>query len=775
MAQFTASEIDSILGGANRLLSEELTVSSFAVDSRSVTAPAETLFFAIKTDNNDGHRYIPELYRRGTRNFVVTEAPEGYSDCNFFIVTDAVEALQRLAAAWRDRLHYPIIAVTGSRGKTEVKEWIYAILKTNGYHVCRSPRSYNSQIGVALSVLGFDRDSDFGIIEAGISQSGEMARIASMVRPETGVITNVTDEHSSGFASRSEHIAEKLKLFTSASSIIYQGDSTDTALTAAIAACFPDSVHAPWTFSNDVAYESLTRESRTGYELDNRITAIRAAETVTGRSLKIPRLYPVATRIVVEKGENNCMILGDGFTHDLQSLDTALDFVSRRLTPNRSLTLIIGPNDNGESREDYRRLARLYGASKVIEVESVDDFKSKYSTDNFSDEVILVKGRPSDGFDRIMSLLEAKQHETVMEINLDNLVHNFNFFKSRLPLSTGIIVMLKADGYGCGALELAKTLQSQGAAAIAVAVADEGIELRKAGITMPIIVLNPRIRNYSLMLKYCLEPEIYSLELLHDLYENLRMSSYSGMRVHLKLDTGMHRLGFSRGQLPQVVEALAKYPGVEVGSVFSHLATADCFDMNDYTQYQLDYFADCVRYLRANLGENIKAHILNTAGILRYPEHHYDFARLGIGLYGLPVLNDGSEKEIRPVAALYSTVIAVASRHKGDSIGYGRRGRVDCEREIATVPIGYADGIDRHLGNGNAQFVVNGKRCPTIGNICMDICMIDVTGTGAKVGDRVEIFGHDVPLTELSDTLGTIPYEILTSISPRVKRVYYRE
>lgn len=778
MATFNAIEISEILGTDKSYIRcrQNNEINRFATDSRSVLSPASTLFFSIPTANNDGHRFIAELYSRGVRNFVVNHIPANMADANFYQVTDSVAALQKLASAWRNKFKFPIIAITGSRGKTEVKEWLYAMLRRAGINGQRSPRSYNSQIGVALSLLSFENNGEFAIVEAGISEPGEMKRIEAMVKPEIGVLTNITQEHDEGFSSRTEKINEKLRLFSNSKKVIYYRDIYNLELNDVIDKTIDKNRLIACTHIPEIVRQMIPD----GYNHDyvNAAIALTAAETaVPNQRFSSIQLEKIATRIDVEKGLNNCMILHDRFTNDIESLYGALDFANRRLTPNRSLTLIIDSSDfnGGSDSTTLNEIAGDYNVNRVITTDNIDNFKKTFSPESFVNEIILVKGSPSSRFEQIVSMLEAKQHETVLEINLDNLVHNFNFFKSKLPSTTGVIVMLKADGYGCGALELAKTLQSQGAAAIAVAVVDEGVELRKSGITMPIIVLNPRARNSEIMVENKLEPEVYNFELLHNIIKNVEAQHTVGFPVHIKLDTGMHRLGFSREDLPELVNILNSTNSVIASTVFSHLATADCLDMDDYTEYQLNYFSDCVKYLQSNLNNSIKAHILNTAGILRYPQHHYDFVRLGIGLYGLPVINNGIEDPLRPVASLYSTIISINDRHCGDTVGYGRRGKIYGDRTIATIPIGYADGIDRHLGNGNASFIVNGNECPTVGSICMDICMIDVTGANAKVGDRVEIFGSDTNVCRLSDTLGTIPYEILTSISPRVKRVYYRE
>lgn len=398
------------------------------------------------------------------------------------------------------------------------------------------------------------------------------------------------------------------------------------------------------------------------------------------------------------------------------------------------------------------------------------------SPSDFDHELIMVKGMPESGLDRIVRMLEARTHETVLEVNLDALIGNFNFYRSKLRRETGIVAMVKASGYGAGAYELAKTLQSRGAAYLAVAVLDEGIDLRNAGITMPIMVLNPKVLNYRLLFSNRLEPEIYGFDILNEIIAEARKLGVHDYPVHIKLDTGMHRLGFLEDDLPEVIDIIRRQDNIRVSSVFSHLATADCPDMDDYTTMQLETFERCSKQITDAFPYRVKRHILNTAGIIRFPRYQYDMVRLGIGLYGVPVLNDGSEAPLRQVSTLRSPIISIKRWDAGTTIGYGRRGVLTRPSLVATVPIGYADGINRHMGCGRVSFIVNGVKCPTVGSICMDICMIDVTDVpDVSVGDSVEIFGEANPAAALSQPLGTIPYEILTSVSPRVPRLYFSE
>lgn len=714
-------------------------IYNYSIDSRSRTNNSGTLFFALHTSSGDGHKYIPELIERGVRNFMVTSIPaECSGKANFYCVGDVVDSMQTLAEVVRKNYKGEVIAITGSRGKTVLKEWLAQLLPGNTY---TSPRSYNSQIGTALSLLSASENADRWIIEAGVSKAGEMRRLAEMIKPDSAILTNITDEHSEGFKDNDEKYREKL------------------ILTAGLC---PDKV------VNGV---------ESGKGLKELLVEILGKYGIKANAETIKSLAYCQTRINVVDGIDGMTILHDEFSNNMPSLMLALDFAARRRESRRPLILVLADESESYTANEIEKLRKIFDIDKVIKASDASEALEKLKNDVLPGALLLIKGTERSGFRRIVAEFELKQHETVMEINLDNLIHNFNFFRSKLPAGTGVCVMLKADGYGCGSLELARTLQSQGAAAIAVAVVDEGVQLREAGITLPVIVLNPRAENYGVMFSNRLEPEIYSFEILEEVIRQARNNNMSSYPVHIKLDTGMHRLGFSPEEIGRAGEILSKTAELRVRSTFSHLATADIPEMDLYTDRQLALFYKMTGILQEKLPYKINRHILNTAGILRRPADAAEMVRLGLGLYGLPVLNSEEELvNLRPVASLRTTIIALADRKPGDAIGYGRRGKISRDSVVATIPIGYADGIDRHLGNGNAYFVVKGTKCPTIGNICMDQCMIDVTDVpGVRVGERVEIFGPEAPLVRLSDKLETIPYEIQVSISPRVKRVYYRE
>lgn len=821
---YSISTIAQILHLPNPKISAS-KISILLTDSRSLTYPEETLFFALRTRNNDGHRYLHDLYEGGVRNFVVEHIPvtmQNVVDANFLVVEDVMNALQTLARCHRCRFTAPVVGVTGSRGKTIVKEWLYQLLCAD-YSIVRSPRSYNSQIGVPLSIWEMNEDTQLAIFEAGISRLNEMSKLQSMIKPQLAIITNIDEEHSEGFYSLREKCEEKAILCRDCDCIIYNGDDAlirdvvaNSGLTVKEIAWSRKDPDAPLFISSIKKDKTSTTIEYSYLKLDNSITipftsdadienAIHclavmlyfssSKETIKER---MSLLSPVGTRLNLIEGVNDCLLIYDAYTSDFASLAPALDFMNQRATGARSTTVILSDvmHESLSGEALYKSIARLLkqrGINRIIGIgeeisqyqnvfdgnasfySSTSAFLSSTSMSDFNRELILIKGASHFHFESLSDILEAKQHETVLEVNLDAIVNNYRFYRSQVKPETGIVCMVKASGYGAGSFELAKTLQSQGASYLAVAVLDEGVDLRKAGITMPIMVLNPKVVNYKTMFTYRLEPEIYSFEILDEIIKEAKKFGITNYPVHIKLDTGMHRLGFLEKDIPLLVEKLANQSEIKPISVFSHLAASDCPSMDDYTRNQFKCFDNCCELLQQGFSHRILRHILNSTGITRFPEHQYDLVRLGICLYGIPTMNDGSQSNLRQVSALHSVIISIKAWSEGTTIGYSRKGVLNRDSLIATIPIGYADGIDRHLGNGKACFMVNGHRCPTVGNICMDICMIDVTDAQCKVGDKVEIFGDNITVMELAEKLDTIPYEILTSVSQRVKRVYYRE
>ncbi len=815
----------------NTTLTPDRRIDVLLTDSRSLSDAEHTLFFALRTPQNDGHRYVRRLYDAGVRAFVVSEAPDisVMPDADFLLVDDTLSALQTVARSHRERFSdVEVVGVTGSRGKTIVKEWLYQTL-SGDFRITRSPRSYNSQTGVPLSVWQLSDETQLAIFEAGVSQQGEMSRLQAVIQPTIGVMTSLGHDHDAGFVSLEEKCREKARLFINARAVVYGGD--DPIVDSVIREMLPAAVRYVWseTDSNATVYVvsrvSTDRKSTSlsliingdrfdtllpfsaAHLVDDALTVLTAQIALgvsSGKAVaSLETLTGVATRLSVIEGVNHCLLVFDqNRSSDYHALSTAMDFVAPRLTPGLSLTVIIGDmaHETMSEQELYSAVGRLLlsrGAGRVIGCgtelmrnigafsamdtqfySSADEMISGLSTSDFNDQLVLISGSSNDHFERLLPMLEARSHETVLEVNLDALVHNFNYFRSKLQPSTGIICMVKASGYGAGSYELAKTLQAQGASYLAVAVVDEGVELRQRGITMPVMVMNPKVTNYPVLFENHLEPEIYSLEILREIIAEGIRYGVTDYPVHIKIDSGMRRLGFTIEEMPDVVDMLRGQNVVVPSSVFSHLAAADMPAEDDYTMAQFDYFDRCAQMLMSAFPEvNIKRHILNSTGILRFPERQYDMVRLGIGLYGVPTIpGDPQQSALQPVSSLRTVIISVKQWPAGTTVGYSRRGVLSRDSRIATLPIGYADGLDRQLGYGNASFVIRGQRCPTVGSICMDLCMVDVTECqDAAVGDSVEIFGREVTAVELGDILDTIPYEVLTSVSQRVKRVYYRE
>lgn len=730
-----------------------LGLTEILTDSRSLRLPDKTVFFALRTRNNDGHNFIPRLASEGVRAFVVEKKPEGVEG-EFIEVPDTLAALQALAAEHRRDCSGCFVAVIGSRGKTVVKEWLAEAL--GAY---RSPRSWNSQLGVALSLLKAPLHTPYAVIEAGISEPGEMARLRDMILPEVVVLTGIEpDEHSGSFASFGQKCAEKLLIASGARVIIYPAD-----LGEIVERNVPTSVLKIGV--------SIPPEAD-WMERDRLITA--EAARFFGATLAEDTPRPLRTRLDAGSGVNDCTVITDRFTCDLFSLPTALDFMRRRKRQGYRTTLIL------DRLRDFNGLPSVPEVDRLIYVGpggmTPEEFRARISVADFSHEIILAKGEEGGPVAAFAEQLMARHHETVLEINLDAVVHNFNHFRALLKPSTGIVCMVKASGYGAGASELAKTLQSQGAAYLAVAVVDEGEELRRAGITMPIMALNPKVTDYDSLFANRLEPEVFSFDMLREIIAEGRKRGVTACPVHVKFDTGMHRLGFLREDVPALVAELKGTDVVTVASVFSHLATADCLDMDSYTLGQLNLFTEICSEMRSSLGYDFMRHILNSAGIARFPQWQFEMVRLGISLYGVDTVGVPETRGLRTVSTLRSIIISLKEWPAGTSIGYGRRTILDRPSCVATVPVGYADGLDRHLGNRAGRVWVNGTLCPILGNICMDACMIDVTEAPAvEVGTSVEFFGENLPVSEMSDRLATIPYEVLTSVSPRVRRVYYRE
>jgi alanine racemase len=802
---------------------QNVDIHVLLTDSRSLSDPAVTLFFALCTEHNDGHHYIVDLYEKGVRNFVVQHDFAGM-DCvpeaNCLWVNDTLAALQQLAAYHRRQFDIPIIGITGSNGKTIVKEWLYQLLHDR-FSIVRSPRSYNSQIGVPLSVWQLDKQTQLGIFEAGISLPKEMEHLESIILPTLGIFTTIGEAHQENFFSQEKKCLEKLILFESAERIIYNEDQP------LVKYCMEKKGFSGKTFSWSTKNEEAPLYiSKIEKNLD--YTIIRYRMQSTQCTLKIPftddasiedaihclalvlylipdlvdlpsrfeKLDPVAMRLDVSKGINGNTLINDTYNSDINSLSIALDFMMRRSTDNQlNRTLILSDilQSGMVPAAFYRKVAELVHQKQVQHIIGIGPNLMSHSnlfnvekdfyptTESFlasgiwrglKNSIILIKGSRKSRFERISEKLEEKVHQTVLEVNLDAVIHNFKYFRSKLNPCTKMICMVKAFGYGVGSYELAKTLQERGADYLAVALADEGAELRREGITMPVLVMNPEEHAFNTLFEYRLEPEIYSLNMTDAIIREAERRGILSYPIHIKLNTGMNRLGFDAQDIPVLADKLNTQTGVLVKSVFSHLAGSDSPLLDDYTEQQIELFSQMSNQLEQLLNYPVMRHLLNSAGIERFPQAQFDLVRLGIGLYGISVAD---EKALRLVASLKTRILQIRNIKRGETVGYSRNGVLTRDSRIACIPVGYADGLDRRLGNGNGNVFINGQLCPIIGNICMDICMVDITGVKAEEGDEAILFGEQITISELADKLQTIPYEILTSISPRVKRVYYKE
>lgn len=810
---YTIDEIAQVIG-AERKGTTEAKINWLLIDSRSLCFPEETLFFALKTEKNDGHKYIEELYRRGVRNFVVESLPiQGTKDCNFLMVKSPLKALQDLAAYHRSQLDIPVIGITGSNGKTTVKEWLYQLLSPD-FNVCRSPRSYNSQVGVPLSVWLINPHNDLAIIEAGISQSGEMAKLERIVKPTIGVMTNLGAAHQENFMSYGIKCAEKMQLFKDCKTLVLNSKDA-TILQCAetlpervkrvslqVRQVEKDNDHATIWFEHEGQIGQYTIPFIDDASIENSITCFSTALTVFTGDIQVlcermSRLEQVAMRLEVKDGKNGCTLINDSYNSDVQSLDIALDFMSRRPeTKKQHRTLILSDIlQSGETpRSLYSRVAQMAasrGIEKVIGVgeeltacegyfpmehymfRTTDALIHSEVFERLRNEFILIKGARQFRFDKVSDLLTLKVHQTILEVNLNALVNNVRYYRRFMKPETKMVCMVKASGYGVGSLETSKTLQDNGVDYLAVAVADEGADLREAGITANIMIMNPETTSFKMLFDYSLEPEVFSFDLLEQLIYAAEKEGITNFPIHIKLDTGMHRLGFNpEKDMPRLIERLSRQTALVPCSVFSHFVGSDGDEFDAFSHHQFDLFDRASRQLQAAYSHKIIRHICNSAGIEHFPEYHLDMVRLGLGLYGINARNNHI---LNNVATLKTTILQIRDVPKGDSIGYSRRTVLDRDSRIAAIPIGYADGLNRHLGNRGCYCLVNGQKADYVGNICMDVCMLDVTGIDCKEGDQVEIFGDNLPVTVLSDALGTIPYEVLTGISNRVQRIYIQE
>ncbi|MFZ4521616.1 MAG: bifunctional UDP-N-acetylmuramoyl-tripeptide:D-alanyl-D-alanine ligase/alanine racemase [Bacteroidales bacterium] len=833
-------------------------IRDLLIDSRLLIHPDNCLFVALVSERNHGYKYIPELYEKGVRCFMVPAFPwkeEGnieqrilnneFRSSSFIFVQDTLAALQALGAYRRGLFDVPVIGITGSNGKTIVKEWLFQLLSPD-YNIIRSPKSYNSQIGVALSVWKLSAGHNLAIFEAGISRPGEMERLENIIHPTIGIFTSIGTAHDEHFTGQYQKVEEKLKLFRNAGVLIYCANHCLITDCLAADPAYSNLKTFTWGRNQEADVRVKVVDSRDGQtfikvmyqsevvefsipftdeaSIENALHCfttelyLSGLSTVKNHLSRFSSLSPIAMRLELKEAINHCSLINDSYNSDFNSLSIALDFLNQQNQQAKKTIILSDLQETGrEGSQLYPEIASLLVSRNVTRIigigpemvkyqdsfpiqkrffSSTEEFLQHFPVSSFQNETILLKGARKFEFERISQVLEQKAHETVMEINLDALIHNLNHFRAGLRPGVKTMAMVKAFSYGSGSYEIANVLQFHHVDYLAVAYADEGVELRKAGVHLPIMVMSPEEHSLDTLLKYNLEPEIYNLHIFNLLVDSIARNQTSiqqEVRIHIKLDTGMHRLGFVESELEPLLVALKQNPGLWVQSVFSHLAASEDPAEDDFTRSQIGRFKEMSSRITQDLDYPVLRHVLNSAGISRFPEAHFDMVRLGIGLYGV-----GSSAEeqalLRNVSTLKSVITQVKQIPAGETIGYNRRGKAEKQTVIAILPVGYADGLNRRLGNGHGKLYIHGKPVPIIGNVCMDLTMIDVTdffpdkktvenrmeekdnqAISVSEGTEVVIFGDLHPVTEIARELGTIPYEVLTGISRRVKRIYYYE
>ena len=784
-----------------------------SIDSRSLQNGSATLFFCLRGQNNDAHIFIESLIEKGVQHFVVENIPESVkSKAHFCIVENTIIALQNLAKAYKNQFQIETIGITGSNGKTIVKEWLNFLLSPD-YSVVRSPKSFNSQVGVPLSIFGINENHTLGIFEAGISLKGEMQHLAEIIQPNIGIFTHLGNAHQEGFTTVEEKIIEKCQLFSKAEILILEKNDwiekhitiptftwsfEDNKATVFIQSILKNNLKTNLEIQFEKEVFTVSLPFTDAISIENAITCICTLlylkVSISNIKERISKLYNIEIRLQAKKGINNCLLIDDSFSSDYQSLKIALDFLDQQKLHQKKTIILSDIFQSGLNlNELYSNVIKLLQQNNIAQIITIGEtigkyfqdvqnvisfantqaFLQQFNTDSFKNETILIKGARSFNFDEIVVLLEEKNHETVLEINLDALTTNYNFYKQKLHQNTKIMVMVKAFGYGNGGYEIAKQLEHLKVGYLGVAFADEGIALRKAGITTPIMVLNPEISSYKAMIAYNLEPEMYSLSGITSFIELAKEKNLNGYPIHIKIDTGMHRLGFEKPEVSELIRLLQHNNFVKVTSIFSHLAASDNFDFKAFTLQQIEQFEAIATEISITLQIQPIRHILNTSGIFNFPEYQFEMVRLGIGIYGV----GNSEEEqisLENVSVLKSIISQIRTVNENESIGYNRKFVVQKEMRIATIPIGYADGIRRAWGNEKGYVLIHNQKATILGNICMDMLMVDVTSIPCEERDEVIIFGENPHVQEIASVCDTIPYEILTSISQRVKRIFYK-
>ncbi|MBQ9147885.1 MAG: alanine racemase [Rikenellaceae bacterium] len=788
--KYTLSQIATLCCG--QLIGTDRTVEEITVDSRNYTYGERSMMAAIRGRNHDGHDFIEAAYAHGVRSFLVSRKPEMiHEEAGYVVVEDTLAALQRLAADRRAQFEGQVVAVTGSTDKTLTKEWC-AQSAPDGVKIFRSPKSYNSQLGVALSLLMIEGDEQVAIVEAGISHPDQMARLEEMIRPDVAIITNIGEQHAENFASLDAKIAEKLVIARRATIVIYDGAIEPIAQAVAQLSATKIDCRA---FA-DPASNHRDRSLQRSAEMAAALWCSMGCESQDVHQ-RVSALRPMAMRMELKEGVNGSIILNDSSNADVNSLAIALDALLRS-AEGRDCTLIISDDPHRATTADYwRRVAQLASRSGIRTVLGIgagadqfadlfdcqtrfyatpDELLSGLYPEDIANRAVLVKCASTPDFERMSHNLEQRSHTTVLEVNLDAMRRNLNYYRSILSPSTMLMAMVKASSYGNGRHEIAQMLQNEGVDALAVAFADEGTALRRRGITMPIVVLNADTNSFPVMVSDRLEPEIYSFTSLSDFVEAVKRAGAYRYPIHIKIDSGMHRLGFEERDIPQLIvelERASQY--VRVATIFSHLATADDTEQDDFSREQIARYDAISSQLAAALPYRVIRHTAASAAMERFEEARFDMCRLGLGLYGFDYYRNDA---LTPVATLKARVVQIKRLDETETVGYGRAGRLARKTVTATVSIGYADGLNRRLGCGAWSMLVHGQQAPIVGRICMDCCMIDITDIdGVREGDEVTVFsptdGNRVD--DMAVLLGTIPYEVMTSISTRVKRIFIRE
>ena len=799
------SELKTICNGEVLQQAADETLSGLCIDTRNVIIQKGLVFFAIQGSNHDGHQYVEEAHNQGIRLFVVEKDVVDLDGANVLKVASSIEAMQCIASYHRSLFDYPVLGITGSNGKTIVKEWL-ATLLSQSHQVVKSPKSYNSQVGVPLSVWQMSENDNLGIFEAGISKAGEMANLEKIIKPTIGIFTNLGEAHNEGFTSKIEKAEEKALLFKGCQKVIYS--KSEKIIEDALLKYVDDkSKLMGWiaeqlnqhmiriTFSEHTI--NLRLKFKEPYFIEN---AIHCAVVMKELGLDenviqsgLNNLSAVKMRLELKQAIGQSYLIDDTYNNDLHGMEVALDFLSRQnqkrtksvIFSDISQTGIEGASLYSKVNQLFRKnqVAKVIGIGKEVEKYKAEiDIPAEYFTDTDSflksnhkltDEVVLVKGARNFAFERIVSQLEKNIHRTVLEINLENVVHNLNYYRSKLQPRTKIMTMVKAYAYGGGIFEIANLLQYHKVDYLGVAYIDEAVELRKHGIYVPIMIMNPTSDSFRLLKEYNLEPEIYSLDLLHEFISYFEDTD--GIpSIHLKLESGMNRLGFTADELTKVQHLIARTRKLKVRSVFSHLAGSESPLHDSYSESQVKKFTQMADEVCEPLWYKPLRHIANTGGISRFPQYHFDMVRLGVGLYGYDP-TEQEQHQLKAVGTLKSNISQIKKIKKGETVGYGRKGLANKDMSIATIPIGYADGYLRAFGNGKGAMLVRDQLVSVFGNVCMDMTMLDVTNVDCKIGDEVIVFGERPSVKELSDQIGTIPYEIMTNIGQRVKRVFQSE